>query len=693
VVSAVLLLCLTPRSLALAGTTERLSVSSAGEQGDGPSAAPAISAEGRFVVFSSSASNLVPGDTNGHIDVFVRDRDSGTTERVSVSSAGEQGNSISGMPAISADGRYVAFWSQAYNLVPGDTNGYPDVFVRDRVSGTTQRVSMSSAGEQGNYDSLWPSISADGRFVAFMSQASNLVPGDTGYYDVFVRDRVSGTTERVSVSSAGEQGNGPSSDPAISADGRFVVFSSSASNLVPGDTNGHIDVFVRDQVSGTTERASVSSAGEQASYYSRDPAISADGRYVAFWSQAYNLVPGDTDGYNDVFVRDRVSGTTERVSVSTAGEQASYDSWYPAISADGRFVIFSSLASNLVPADTGYDDVFVRDRVSGTTERVSVTSAGEQGDGPSSDPAISADGRFVVFSSWASNLVPGDTNANCDVFLRDRWETDPPTGDFSGSPESGEMSLLVCFHDLSSGSPTSWLWDFGDGGTADTPDPCHTYERPGCYTVSLTVCNASDCDTETKPCYVAVYRFPDVLPDHWAFAAIEACVVAGIVEGYPSGYYRPTWSVDRAQMAVYIARALAGGEEHVPSGPETPHFPDIPTDHWAYKYIEYVAENNIAEGYWNGYQPLRQVDRAQMAVFIARSIVQPTGEAGLVGYVPPTTPDFPDVDTDYWAYKHIEYCFEQGIVEGFPSGYYRPAWVVDRAQMAVYIQRAFQLPM
>jgi Tol biopolymer transport system component len=435
----VALLAIVPRFACLpawAGHTERVSVSSSGAQGDGDSGFASISADGRFVAFESLASNLVPGDTNATAgdpwsgrDVFVRDRLTGRTERVSVSSSGAQGNSWSAEPSVSADGRFVAFTSWASNLVPGDTNataGDPwsgcDVFVRDRLTGRTERVSVSSSGAQGNDWSYSPSISADGRFVAFKSFASNLAPGDTNVVrDVFVRDRLTGTTERVSVSSSGAQGDGGSGFASISADGRFVAFESSASNLAPGDTNACYDVFVRDRLTRATERVSVSSSGAQGNSWSAEPSVSADGRFVAFASWASNLVPGDTNGAYDVFLRDRLTGTTQRVSVSSSGAQANGGSGSASISADGRSVAFESLASNLAPADTnGTWDAFVRDRLTGATERVSVSSSGAQGNSWSAYPSISADGRFVAFESWASNLVPGDTNGYPDVFVRDR---------------------------------------------------------------------------------------------------------------------------------------------------------------------------------------------------------------------------------------------------------------------------------
>jgi len=430
-----------------AGVNERISVASDGALGNKMSYNAAISADGRYVAFWSAASNLVLDDTNDTGDIFVRDRQTGTTERVSVASDGTQGNAncgptikiiniddnfaVGSFPVISADGRYVAFMSYASNLVPGDTNQVRDVFLRDRQTGTTERVSVAGDGTQGNDSSGGPAISADGRYVAFNSAASNLVPDDTNeHVDVFVHDRQTGAIERVSVACDGVQGNLNSMASAISADGRYVAFNSTASNLVPGDTNdwvgeggGHYgwDVFVHDRQTGVTERVSIASDGTQGDGYSWwNLAISADGRFVAFMSAATNMVPGDTNGVTDIFVRDRQTGVTERVSVASDGTQGNSGSQYPAISADGRYVVFVGPASNLVPGDTnrGYD-VFIRDRQTGTTERVSVASDGTQVNNYSEIAVISADGRYVVIESAAGNLVPGDTNGVRHVFVRD----------------------------------------------------------------------------------------------------------------------------------------------------------------------------------------------------------------------------------------------------------------------------------
>jgi Tol biopolymer transport system component len=247
--------------------------------------------------------------------------------------------------------------------VAGDTNNAWDVFVRDRLKGKTERVSVGPHGRQANGSSSTSlaAISADGRCVAFASGASNLVDGDTnGASDVFVHDRVTGTTERVSVRSDGTEAHGDSFNASISADGRYVAFESEASDLVPGDTNGKRDVFVHDRKTGTTERVSVGPDGRQADDDVFAGSISGHGRYVSFDSWATNLVRGDTNGWDDAFVRDRATGRTVRVSVGPKGRQAEFGGTTPAVSADGHHVAFTSASSDLVPGDTGEQDIFVR---------------------------------------------------------------------------------------------------------------------------------------------------------------------------------------------------------------------------------------------------------------------------------------------------------------------------------------------
>ncbi len=400
------------------------SVSSTGELGNGDSGSASLSGDGRYVAFSSTATNLVAGDTNGYRDVFVRDIAEGTISRISLSSTGVQGNANtnSSSPWISADARFVAFLTTASNLVANDTNNVLDVFVHDRNTRITTRVSVDSAGNEGNGYCLNPSISANGQFVAFESEASNLVASDTNdQRDVFVHDRNTGITTRVSVDSAGNQSEGLSERPQISANGRYVAFNSWAGNLVAGDAS-NMDVFVHDRNTLATTRVSVDSAGNPANSDSWRPSISADGRYISFSSNASNLVAGDTNTQADIFVHDRSTGKTTRANVSSAGVQANGPGGYSAITGVGRYVAFESGATNLVAGDTNNTtDVFVRDLVAGTTRRVSLDAFGVQANDYSlgvERGALSADGRYVAIASYATNLAPDDVNGKRDVFVR-----------------------------------------------------------------------------------------------------------------------------------------------------------------------------------------------------------------------------------------------------------------------------------
>ena len=404
-----------------APNTRRMSVASNGTQSNGPSTFSAVSQNGRFIAFDSSATNLIGLDTNGTIDIFLRDRKTGKTRRMSIRSNGTQGNGLSQIPDISGSGRFVTFMSNASNLVPGDTNATTDIFVRDRKKNKTTRVSTRSNGNQANGASSFPKISADGRFVAFESSASNLVPGDgNGTTDIFVKDRKTGKTRRMSLRSNGTQGNNPSNHADISPNGRYVAFTSSATNLVGGDTNGASDVFLRDRKNKKTKRASVGNAG-QGNGQSLLSTVSNKAQ-VAFVSQATNLVGGDTNATLDIFVRNTKANNTRRVSISTAGVQANNQSpaaWRPQISGSGRYVLFESHATNLVANDTNAaSDVFVRDRKQNRTRRVSVRFDGSEANNSSFIADITNDGKFVTFLSNATNLIAGDTNGTGDIFLR-----------------------------------------------------------------------------------------------------------------------------------------------------------------------------------------------------------------------------------------------------------------------------------
>mgnify|MGYP000028136824 CR=1 FL=1 len=411
-----------------ANPTLRISVGPHGRQANEYSQASDISANGRWVAFSSFATNLVPG-SHGDEDVYLRDLQLGRTVLVSLGAGGSRGNNGSFNAQVSADGRFVCFPSFATNLVPGDRNGETDIFLRDRRLGTTTRITVDSKGREARGTTFDCDISANGRFIVFDSAAGNLVPGDTNDdFDIFLRDRIAGTISRVSLGLNGEQTRGGFCiEPSLSDDGRFLVFEASAENLVSDGFGLGANIYVRDLRRGVNILASRGMGGTPIDVGAFDPAISANGRFVAFSSNSTNLVPHDTNDIDDVFVFDRVTQQTSRVSVATDGSQADEASLTPKISADGRFVVFTSYADNLVPGDTNdAADVFVRDRAKGTTERVSVGSRRQQGDGRSEFHfAIAPDGAFTVFTSEADNLVPNDTNGTWDVFLH---QTPKPAG-------------------------------------------------------------------------------------------------------------------------------------------------------------------------------------------------------------------------------------------------------------------------
>jgi hypothetical protein len=446
--------------LSSSGITTLVTRSTAGVHGDGTSGAGNITADGRYVVFFSISTTLAPEDTDRFFDVFVRDLQSGTTTLESISSDGTKGIGTSSWPFITDNGRYITFQSDAQNLVAGGTNGRQHIYVRDRVAGTTELVSMSTAGVQADNLSDVGNISGDGRFVVFISYASNLVPGDSnGSPDVFVRDRQAGTTTRVSVSSSGGQANGSSLWPRLSADGRFVAFTSAATNLAGTDANGTVeDIYVHDMQTRTTRRVSLSSAGVQANSVSTGASLSSDGQTLAFISFAGNLVAGDTNVEWDVYVRDLQTGVTERVSVSSSGGQGNDESGAPYMSPDGRFVSFHSVASNLVAGDTnGFLDVFRHDRLTGRTDLVSLSSTGFQGNADTNNVAISADGSRVAFYSNASNYVADDVNGSLDVFVRELTVSDAP-------PSPATLASLTV-------NPNSVAGGTQSTGTVTLPDP------------------------------------------------------------------------------------------------------------------------------------------------------------------------------------------------------------------------------
>lgn len=416
---------LTCMSISHAATTSRASVNNSNEQANGGNYPPTMSGDGRYIAFWSDATNLVPGDTNYKSDIFLYDIQGHAIERISLDSNGNQLIENSHSPSVSYDGRHISF------------NSGGTIYVKDRQMGTLYPVAGGSIS----------SISDDGRYVAFNSNNSSLVTGGTyGPLDVYVYDLITGVYERVSIDNNGNAGNGDNYwGPSISSDGRYVAFESNASNLVPGDTNGAYDVFVHDRLTHQTEMVSVDSVGNKADNASARPSISTDGRYVAFESAATNLVAGDLNNTTDVFVRDRVLGQTYLVSVDSNGNKGNLESQEVSISADGRYITFTSSATNLVPGDTNAAaDIFLRNLQTNVTTRISIDNQSNQSNNGSSSPFVSNDGRYIAFYSEATNLVTGNSNGYAQVYFRDRDPDSDNDGDgFLGAGDCNDNNSTV----------------------------------------------------------------------------------------------------------------------------------------------------------------------------------------------------------------------------------------------------------
>jgi Tol biopolymer transport system component len=373
-----------PASGVIAKRSARLSTSQGGTLLTAGVTDAVLAGNASTAVFATTATNFVAQDPGDAVaDIVSVSLLNGTRRLISSTTDGSAPDGSSSAPTVSGTGLVVAFVSNATNLVPDDTNGVFDVFARAQ-GGPVVRVSVAADGGQANGVSFQPDISGDGRFVAFTSIASNLVPDDTnGQPDVFIRDLKANTTRRVSLSDAGGEGRGRSSAPAVSADGAVVVFESAAPDLVVGDTNGVADVFARVLTTGRTERVSRSSAGIQQDRgvpapFTAAPDISGDGRYVAFDTEARSLYRQDTNRRSDIYLHDRREDTTTLVSASSFNVQGNNDSVTPRITPNGRFVTFQSFATNLVPDDGPREDLFVRDRRNGTTALVNATSSGDR---------------------------------------------------------------------------------------------------------------------------------------------------------------------------------------------------------------------------------------------------------------------------------------------------------------------------
>ena len=664
--------CCVSASLVLAGNPDRIT------GGNGDSSNPVISADGQYVAFDSTASDLVLGDTNGQFDVFLWERSTNQISRISVANDGTQGDGFSSNSSISADGRLITFLSTATNLIPGASTGYHNTYLYDRE---TKQLSLAIVADDGTpaKDEVVGYISPNGRYVYFTSTATNLgLAGAAG--GIFARDLWTGHTIRIDTTIDGLPPNASVGGwNSITPDGRYAALESEASNLVAGDTNGIDDTFIHDLLTGQTERVSVASDGSQATgddVSSGIPGISGDGRFVAFVNGGTNLVPGLTRSGN-TFVRDRQMATTELVSYDPSG--APYTVWTEpiSISADGRLVAFRKEVPG--PYGSAYA-ACIRDRQAQKTIEL-------QGSGLYGDAEMSANGRYLVFSTMGPMY-------SYDLYI---WEP--------GVLNFGLIAGTVTDAGTGSPVPHAGIWIGGSLYTAADKDGNYSIEVAETTNTSVKVTASMYADLVqqnlavtagvTTTVNVALQpEFTDLPTTNWAAQSVGACVDAGIVQGYSDGTYKPIDPVTRDQMAVYISRALAGGDAQVPSGPATATFSDVPTDYWAFKYVEYAVSKNVVKGYSDGtYKPADEVDRGQMSVFIARAIATPSDGADLVNYTPPATPTFPDVPTNFWAYKYVEYIAQPGIgvTQGYPDGDYHPEYICTRDQMAVYVARAFKL--
>ena len=625
--------------------TIRVSVASDGTQSDGYSEAARISGDESTIVYHSNASNLVPADTNSRHDVFAYDLATATTTRVSVHSNGTEANGPSFLPAISSDGSTIAYSSEASNLVPGDTNSSSDVFAYDVTTGTTTRISVDSNGNQADFGGFRAAISGDGSTIAYESTATNLVAGDTnGDYDVFAYDVTTGTTTRISVDSSGNQGNSYSWQPTISADGSIIAYTSDASNLVAGDTNGTFDVFAYDVTTGTTTRVSVDSNGNQANDQSSSPAISGDGSTITYVSQASNLVPGETNGTYDVFAYDVATGTTTRISVDSNDLQA---------------------------------------------------------DGPSEGPSVSDGGATITYESDATNLVGDDTNGAYDVFVTrvnrspsavgfaKSLPEDQPVGTTVGTVVGSDPDGDVLLYAFAAGNG-SGLFAIGTATGVVTVAKGLDYETAPSHTLTVSVSDGSLTDTATVTVTltdVAEGPPPIIIdPDYDPFDDdngsifeddIEWLSLSGITSGCGTRLFCPKLTVTRGQMAAFLNRAL-----NLPA-PTQDYFTDDDTSIFE-DDINRLAQSGITKGCGpTSFCPNGNVTRGQMAAFLVRAF----------GYTDNGGGDLFDDDDNSIFEDDIDRLATAGVTIGCnppANTNFCPLGNVTREQMAAFLRRALE---
>ncbi|MEO0492276.1 MAG: S-layer homology domain-containing protein [Actinomycetota bacterium] len=582
------------------------------------------------------------------------------------------------LPEVNGDGRYVVFHSEQGFVVPGDTNGFSDVFMRDRTEGTLEVLSKPSSG-QSNGDSSFADISNDGRFVVFHSEATNLVAGsDTNNsWDIFLLDRQTGTLERVSVDENGNQADGSSFHASVSDDGRYVAFHSLATNLHPTDNDTDADIFVKDRQTGEVDLISQTPTFGAVDGRSFVPDISGDGRYVAYESEATNLVGNDTNDKWDIFVYDRDGNTTERISLSAELQNADDNSFLPKISNDGRYIAFESFAENLIFGDTnGVADVYLYDRQLVQTTRVSVPfGVGDDSNDRSLGVALSDDGTQIAFQSWASNLVPGDTNDVLDVFYFEVGDTAPTRmSQNDGTGGNGPSALPAMAGDGSIVVFESLASNLGDAADTDGFWDAFIYDTTsGDLAAASPIGELAAEDVFTISPFLES-EFDDVPEGTWYTRGVGFLKANGITTGTSATTFSPGTALTRGQMVTFLFR-LAGSQWT----DQDENFDDVWGGTYFYEPVKWAYANDITNGTSaTTFSPDGIVNRAQMAVFLWRL----AGEPEVV-----TPHGFTDVPEGSFYDAAVRWLKDSGITTGTSETTYSPGAAVTRAQLAAFAFR------
>lgn len=720
---------------------ELISVSTSGTGGDNFSYTSAISDDNRYALFYSYATDLVSGDTNGEGDIFLRDRTLGTTEKISQASDGSEIDLGAFYPQMSDNARYVVYDSIGTNIVAGDSNGTWDVFMYDRDTGTNTLLSRMSgaAGAQGP-KSNHPSISDDGTYVVFDSDAP-LEPADiNGVGDIYMRNTDTNTTTLLSITSSGTFGDSDAAEPEIDGYGDYVVFESDATTFVSGDTNGTRDIFSKKTATGGgIGRISKTDTGAQTNGYSYGASISDGGRYIAYLSYATNITSDDTNGKVDVFLYDRTEGTTTLISrAGGTGVVGNGAAWYAQVSENGSRVVFSSDASNLVEDDTnGVADVFIYDIEMQTIHRVSTDEDGNQTTDSSYFVTISPDGTLVSFSSYSNDLV-SEVTEGLNVYISEIAaeaynltvtglsydetadeltyiiENDGNADLLSGTdiysevtvtnPDGTETVLSNLDSDEDAGileRDTSTTFNLGvslEVG-ASTIQVCvdseegleEIDEADNCDTLEVII--AGDTPVEDDNPVVEDAPLADDADDlltcenpftdtvgHWAEKTICLLYLEGTVSGKSEGIFDPDGNITRAEILKMI---LLNSGETVPLSFEESPFSDVDEEDWFYGYVMYGFDLGVVEGYDDGtFHPNDPVNRAEALTMLLRMAgsAEETSTSGL---------GFGDLLMDDWFYDEVGLGIDYGLVEGYEDGTFRPGGLITRAEAATIIRRAW----